>query len=228
MRYRERRIRRRTERIYRSNIWTIFMGSLFVIFGILILFDNLEMISFRMVWRIYWPLLLILIGLIIVLRRYSYSHYVSEETEAEPGQSGQDEPIKTDENESVQEKRSEGEFSQSNVFGNIRYSSASKEYPGGNISNIFGDIFVDLSDIDFSGGTKNLSISGVFGSLKVKLPKNIGIRFSGSTIAGTVKFIDEKKDGLLINLNSQSADYNSLDKKLNIQASLIFGDMSLE
>jgi predicted membrane protein len=215
----------------RRGIWTIFTGSLFVILGILILFDNLNMISFKLVWKTFWPIVLILIGLILVLKRYSFPHHTFirqdspstdfNESSDEQGKN-EDEPFKSE-----KEYRTEGEYNQSNIFGNIKYSTSSKEYPGGNISNIFGDISIDLSDIDFPEGSRDLIVSGVFGSLRVKLPKNISARFSGSTIAGTVKFFDEKKDGLLINLNSQTTDYDSSSKRLNIRASLIFGDMKI-
>jgi predicted membrane protein len=231
MRYSE---RRRLNRTFNRGIWTIFMGSLFVILGILILFDNLDMISFKLVWKTYWPVLLILIGVLVILKRYTIPNFTFESkvnASAEFSDKSEDVEDQTSENvkpESEGEyKRSESEHSQSNVFGNVRYSSASKDYPGGNISNIFGDIFIDLSNIDFSEGTRHVTVSGVFGSLRIKLPPNIGAKFSGSTIAGTVKFLDEKKDGVLINLNSQTTDYDSSNKKLYIRASLIFGDMKV-
>jgi lia operon protein LiaF len=207
--------------LYKRGFWTLFTGSLFVILGILVLLDNLDMISFKMVWKIYWPLILILIGILIVLKRYTLPQNVFKAEFTT-------ETVFSDESQPEDSRKSETEYNQSNVFGNIKYSTSSKEYPGGNINNIFGDILVDLSEIDFPEGSRDLAVSGVFGSLRIKLPPNIAVKFSGSTIAGTVKFLEEKKDGLLINLNSQTADYDSASKKLNVRASLIFGDMKIK
>jgi predicted membrane protein len=73
-----------------------------------------------------------------------------------------------------------------------------------------------------------LNISGIFGSIKIKLPPGIPARFYGSSIIGTLKFLEEKRDGLLISLSSSTADYDSAEKKLDIKTSLIFGDITVQ
>ena len=114
---------------------------------------------------------------------------------------------------------------QSHYFGNINYSSTDKDFQGLNISNIFGDIYIDVSQVEFESGERIVNINGIFGSIKIKLPHNIPSKFIGSAIIGSVKFMDKDKDGLLANLNSQTSDFDSSEKKIIIRTSIIFGDI---
>jgi predicted membrane protein len=117
---------------------------------------------------------------------------------------------------------------QSNFFGELNHTTQDKNFNGLNASNVFGDINIDISDIDFDSGEQIANISGIFGSIKIKIPKNIPVKFIGSNIAGSVKFMDQTKDGVLASLRSQTHDYNSSSKKVLIRASIIFGDIVAE
>jgi predicted membrane protein len=205
---------------YKNRFWSYLIGGLFVIFGSLVLLHNLDIIHLRNIWSIFWPTILILIGIIIVLKRSPFVYYHTD---------FQKEKIDTEKKEgTADDKRDrDDKFNQSNVFGDVKFAGTYHDFPGSNISNIFGDIMIDLSDIDFPEGERNVSINGIFGSISIILPKDIASKFSGSTIAGSIKFIDEKKDGLLINLDSKTDNYEIATKKLKIRASLIFGDINV-
>jgi predicted membrane protein len=223
---------------YKKSLWTYLLGTVFVFFGISILLDNMEIIYFREIWRIYWPVLIILIGVIMIIRRSEGKDTSEERKETEKTEikidTGEKAEDKTEEKTEGKEEpvfsgnSSSGEFNQSNIFGNIHFSSRTKDYPGGSISNVFGDMQIDLQEIDFQSGTKTLNISGVFGSIHILLPKGIPVKFSGSTIAGSVKFLEVKRDGLMANLHSATPDYESSRKRLRINTSLVFGDIEAE
>jgi predicted membrane protein len=117
---------------------------------------------------------------------------------------------------------------QSNFFGELNYKTQDKNFNGLNVSNVFGDINIDISDIDFDSGEQTVNISGVFGSIRIKIPPNIPVKFIGSNIAGSVKFKDQTRDGVLASLRSQAHDYNSSSKKVLIRASVIFGEIVAE
>jgi lia operon protein LiaF len=117
---------------------------------------------------------------------------------------------------------------QSNFFGELNYKTQDKNFNGLNASNVFGDINIDISDIDFDSGEQIVNMSGIFGSIKIKVPKNIPVKFIGSNIAGSVKFMDQNRDGVLVSLRSQTQDYNSSSKKILIRASIKFGEITAE
>lgn len=224
-------------RSYKS-AWTIGFGFFFICIGSLILLDNLDILYFRTVWSYFWPLLLIMIGLVLVFRKKTEEEEPEEETVNESGMAAEPQAKgalhDSDDQDSFASSNEKNRATvvndnqQSHYFGNINYSNDDKDFEGMNISNIFGDIFIDISKVDFSAGEKIVNISGIFGSIKVILPKNIPAKFIGSAVVGSVKFLDKDKDGLLASLNSETLDYDDASKKLLIRASIIFGDILAE
>jgi predicted membrane protein len=215
-----------------KSAWTIGFGLFFVSIGTLILLDNLDILYFRTVWSFFWPFLLILIGLILVFRKKEHVIVETKNESSEEDKSFESDNAAGIESDNNGQKTDESYRStivndnqQSHYFGNINYSSTDKDFQGLNISNIFGDIYIDISQIDFESGQKKIDINGIFGSIKVKLPHDISSKFIGSTIVGSVKFMDKDKDGLLISLNSQTSDFDISEKKILIRTSIIFGDI---
>lgn len=218
-----------------KSIWTIGFGVFFVFIGSLILLDNLNILSFRTVWSFFWPFLLIFVGVILVLSKRGIRHAIESDEQKEVKNDNIDEPEKNTETgreeespESTERTTVINDDQQSHYFGNINYSSSNKDFEGLNISNIFGDIFIDISKVDFEGKEKKVYISGIFGSIKIKLPKDIPAKFIGSAIAGSVKFMDKDKEGLLVSLNSETLDFENSNKRLLIRTSIIFGEISAE
>jgi len=207
-----------------KSLWTIGFGIFFVLIGTLILLDNLEILYFRTVWSYFWPLLLIIIGLIMVIKKRRTEITSEEETNI------QNEENNVEDTYSGRYYRTTviNENQQSHYFGNVNYASQDKDFSGLNLSNIFGDITVDISNIDFASGEKFVNVNGIFGSIKILLPKNIPIKFIGSTLIGSVKFLDKDKDGLLVSLNSETLDFEEANKKIIIRASIVFGDIVSE
>jgi len=207
-----------------KSLWTIGFGIFFVLIGTLILLDNLDILYFRTVWSFFWPLLLIIIGLIMVFKKSRTEIISDEETNTE---------INENTDEETYSNRSQrttviNENQQTHYFGNVNYASHDKNFSGLNLSNIFGDILVDISNIDFDSGEKFINVNGIFGSIKILLPKNIPVKFIGSTLIGSVKFLDKDKDGLLVSLNSETLDFDEAAKKIIIRASIVFGDIVSE
>jgi predicted membrane protein len=231
----------------RKNLWTYLLGTVFVFFGISILLDNLGIICFKEIWKIYWPVLIILVGIIMIIRRsegkdtgeekketfeadikIDFGEKKAPKADEDPEKTSNETGASSEEEPAFSGSSASGEFNQSNVFGNIHFSSQAKDYPGGSISNVFGDMKIDLREIDFQKGTKSLNVSGVFGSIHILLPQGIPVKFTGSTVAGSVKFLSEKRDGLMANLNSSTPEYDTAGKRLKISASLVFGDIEAE
>ena len=219
-----------------KSTWTIGLGLFFLTIGILILLDNLNIVYFHTVWSFTWPLLLIVFGLILVFRNRTYTVPREKEIKIEENGTTHENVTYSTYNEYGEETKNSSrrakyiteDNNQSNLFGELNYTTQDKNFKGLNVSNIFGDINIDISDIDFESGEQIVNISGIFGSIKIKLPTNVPVKFIGSNIAGSVKFMDQTRDGVLSSLNSQTDDYNLSSKRILIRASIIFGDIVAE
>lgn len=216
-----------------KSTWTIVLGLFFLSIGIMVLLHNLNIVYFRTVWSFTWPLLLILFGLILIFRNRTHVVPTAKEIKIEEDDSKQENVTYSTHNEHEEEatksyhstKYVTEDNHQSNFFGELNYKTQDKNFKGLNVSNIFGDINIDISDIDFDSGEQMVNVSGIFGSINIKIPTNIPIKFIGSNITGSVKFMDQIREGVLSSLNSQTENYSSASKRILIRASIIFGEI---
>ena len=123
----------------------IFWGLIIIIIGVLLLLNNIDAFDLGDFIADFWPVLLILLGLRLILRT---KH--DEETSSHVVK---DRDIVAESNEAYY----------SNVFGDFDVAIISKDFQSGKINNVFGDAEVDLTNLDITSGEKKLNISGVFG-----------------------------------------------------------------
>jgi len=182
-------------------------GIILVIIGLLLLLDNLDIVEFKDMIRDYWPLILILWGATILLRR---------------GQSipSLDSPKALDQTESEI-------IHQSEIFGNISLTITSQNFKGGSISTVFGDSYIDLSKATFADGEHELRVHGVFGDSIITLPKDAAVSVSGSSVFGDMTVLGQRKSGLSSNINIKTEHYDTVSKRLKITVSKVFGDLKI-
>ena len=65
------------------------------------------------------------------------------------------------------------------VAGEIDHYSQSKAFRGGNLSNVFGEISIDLSSAELADGVQSLALNTVFGNVKVGAARRHGVRAGG-------------------------------------------------
>ena len=162
--------------------------------------------------RTFWPVILIIIGVKIILDK--------KKNEAEDDFSDFSE--KTGENH-----KSSTTLSESNVFGDIKIISDSKNFTGGSINNVFGDVRVDLSKIVLDANPAKLYVSGVFGDIKIILPENINFRVKASAVAGDLNIFGNKREGVFPSLEHAGENYESGTTKLLINTSVVFGSVKI-
>ena len=197
----------------------LFWGIILVSFGTLFLLDNLGVADFGDVMHDFWPLILIIWGASILLRKKEIVPPASPTQTIPPfsppppptsGSSG------TYENELLH---------QSNVFGNIHVSVSSINFKGGSVSTVFGDCTIDLSKAEFAAGEHILRIHGVFGDSTVIIPKEAAVMVEASTTFGDIAGLGQARQGFSPSLMASTPNYATAEKRLKITVNRVFGDV---
>lgn len=190
----------------------LFWGLILVIFGVLILLNNLGIADFEDVIRDYWPVLLILWGMLILTRKRRERHPPAA---AEP-------VVQPD----VGSQSVEGELiHDSNVFGDVWLNITSRNFKGGSVSTIFGDCSVNLSQAAFAEGEHILRIHSVFGDSSIILPKDAAVSISASSTFGSLTVYDQHKSGFSSDIQSTPPSYESSSRRLKLAITKVFGDV---
>jgi predicted membrane protein len=131
-----------------------------------------------MLKRYLWPIALIVLGLFFMVRprkRHQYiRQYVNENVEPE---------IEKSVNESTS---AEDYIDSTSIFGGVKKNVISKNFRGGDITNIMGGSEIDLSQADFNG-TATIDLTQVFGGCKLIVPSNWTVKTQTAAIFGGVE-----------------------------------------
>ena len=201
----------------------MFWGMILIALGVLFLLDNLEIADFGEAVRTYWPALLILWGVSILLKKPGRSGSARSGS-GESGGGGQESTSTfTDAKENTESEL----FHKSSVFGNIGIDITSGNFKGGSVSTVAGDCDVDLTKAVIADGEHWLRVNGVFGSVRVVLPKDTAVSVSAHTVFGEVEVLQEKQSGFSPHVHHASPGYEGAPKKLKILVNQVFGDVRI-
>jgi predicted membrane protein len=192
-----------------------FWGAILVVMGVLFLLDNFYILDFGNVISTFWPLILIAIGIKILMDRRK--------------KEGPDDMASVSDNVTFSNSKtgSPGSISESNIFGDIILKIESESFSGGSISNVFGDISLDLSSVKLNQEITKIHVSGVFGDVKVTAPQGVPLLIRSNCVAGDISIRGKRKDGLFPNLTYQDDNYAEVEKKIDIQCSIVFGSINV-
>jgi lia operon protein LiaF len=195
---------------------SFFFGVILISTGLLLLFDEMGILDFGEFVSTFWPLILVIIGIRIIL-------FPKERTG------------RTRSNAGVSELHQiEGEFDsatgalkldESQVFGDIRRKIDSEEFTGGRCSIVFGDVDIEASKISLGTGQRTLYVNGVFGDIRLTLPDNIPLLVRANTTAGDIDLKGVRGEGLFVQRSYKTADFESASTRLIVVASVLFGDI---
>lgn len=142
-----------------------------------------------------WPIALIILGLFFILRphpRHRWHDYVNDKVESkidealkgpgEPGNVAED----TAKSEPAASVLSEDFIDSTSIFGGVKKNIISKNFRGGDITNIFGGSEVDLTQADIHG-TVVIDLTQVFGGTKLIVPSNWQVKPHMAAIFGGVE-----------------------------------------
>ena len=139
-----------------------FSGGLFVLVGVLLLLQKLDVIAFS-IWE-YWPVLLVLIGLVLVRRAFGKRTGAGGSTSS-----------------------GEGGDSQVNVFamlGGIERKNSSQEFTGGEITAILGGCELDLRGASIKGDEAIIDVFTFWGGIDIRVPDDWAVSIESMPLMG--------------------------------------------
>src|SRR5437660_6203642 len=187
-----------------------YWGFILILFGFLLLLDNLGAIDFKEFISDYWPLLLILWGVSILARRRPRPAGAAGAGVPSPELSSQID------SELVH---------QSSVFGNIDVKVTSQQFKGGSISTVFGESFIDLSSAKFAEGEHELRVHGVFGESRIILPPDAAAAVSASSVLGELVIFGQRKGGFSSEIQHMTPNYAQVTNRMKISITRVFGSI---
>jgi predicted membrane protein len=109
----------------------------------------------------------------------------------------------------------------STVFGDTRIKAAGREFSRGNIKSVFGDLVIDLSNIESITEPGRLDLDSVFGDIRVRLPEGIEYAIEGHSVFGTTTTPGGTR---MHGRGHRSPDFEGSTNRLRIHLSHVFGD----
>jgi predicted membrane protein len=189
----------------RNIIW----GIALLLFGLLLLLDNLGIADFGDIVGNFWPVILIVIGLLILTRKNRHS--------PPPATPGSMTPPST------------GDLiDESFVFENVYRKISSAAFKGGSISTIFGNSFIDLTGSTPAEGEHIFRHHSVFGDSAILLPPNCPVAVNASTIIGHFRILGQQRGGFGSDFRVTSSSYATSPNRMTIVVTKIFGNLSVE
>jgi predicted membrane protein len=199
------------------NSFSFIFGGALVFFGAIFLLDNLGYLDSDWILNNFWPIVLILGGIALIGKwpRRRDNHYADGHTDAPPS-SG-----------TAFSATSGDHISESEVFGSIHRQLTSKNFAGGLCSVVFGEIKLDLTQVELLPGEQVLRFNSVFGTIRAELPADLEYSAKINLVAGGLNVKGDRRGGLFQNVAVRSGGFATAEKRLTIIASSVFGDIKI-
>jgi predicted membrane protein len=188
---------------FRAGGWVapIIIGSVFL------LIENFPQLSIR---PYLWPIAIIVFGLMIIFK----NKYKSRFAFGEGNDKDNPQPVNSYD-EAGASYSNEDIIESTNIFSGSKKINLSKNFGGGEITNVFGGCELNLTKADFKGRIK-LEITNIFGGTKLIVPADWNIQQEAVVILGG---IDDKRPVSNIEPNP--------DKTLVIEGTVMMGGIDI-
>ena len=134
-----------------------------LVIGVLLLLAARDLISFDLLWKVFFPAVLILIGLSIIFKDM-LSNKVRDE---------------------IAENAKTSDDSYAATFAGQDINLSNQDFGGCNLDAVFGGIKLDLRDADIKDGSL-IKASAIFGGIDILVPDNVSVKIVSSSLFGGV------------------------------------------
>jgi predicted membrane protein len=156
---------------FRGGFWFVLM----LIGGVFLIRNNFPDL---VMYKYLWPGALILLGLFFILKPRHRDWHREHKNET----SGETNTEASNSNTTLKEDT----IDSTSIFGGIKKNILSKNFKGGDITNIMGGSEIDLSQADING-TAVIDLTQVFGGTKLIVPSNWQVKTQMAAIFGGVE-----------------------------------------
>jgi len=197
-------------------------GLIIVTFGLLFLLDNLHVLDFGNFVSDYWPLILVLIGVRMIISRNRAGDAAPEKPEPSAPQTENISSSSTASSTSSSQQY----FSESKFIGDTWLKLATEDFTGGTASSFIGDTHLDFSEVSVKNGEKSVHISGFIGDVKITPPKKVPFMLNVNTTIGDIRIFENTYEGLVQSKLYKSPGYDTAPARIRLQVSKFIGDVT--
>ncbi|HEY4600083.1 MAG TPA: cell wall-active antibiotics response protein LiaF [Cerasibacillus sp.] len=193
---------------------SLFFGSLFILFGSLLLLDRFQVITFHFkdIFKL-WPLLIIYFG--FSLLKGSRPVVVMNWSK---GKSDADDIF---DDEKVDDKGSM--FS----VGNYEYNQPNWKVEPMSLRSLAGDFFFDFSKAFIPEKKIPILIDSLAGDVHVLIPEHVEFRVRAHVVAGEIDVVGQSTDGINRTFTFETPGYGFSEQKLDFQIRLKAGSIRI-
>ncbi|MDA0365186.1 MAG: cell wall-active antibiotics response protein LiaF [Chloroflexi bacterium] len=91
----------------------------------------------------------------------------------------------------------------------------------------FGSMIVDLRDVPLPEGETRVSIGIAFGDVSVRVPSDVAVRVTGTTVFGSSSVLGRQHDGITSDIHEETDGYENAPRRLEIELSNAFGSATV-
>jgi predicted membrane protein len=189
-------------------------GIFFTLLGAVLLLGNLGYLHFR--WTMIWPFILIYWGawmLFRSLRRHIWGRHEMNDWDDRVHEWVNRRPA----HDAQFEESNEGTLRLEALFSTVKRRITAKNFTGGKVEAVFGEVELDLREADIEGDKAVLKADAVFGSGTILVPNTWVVRVLGSPVMG--EYSDR---------TNQRPPEGSGTKQLVIRGGAVFGSIVIK
>ncbi len=112
-------------------------------------------------------------------------------------------------------------------IGDLKINYAGRQIGDSRSSIFMGELSIDLAGSVLRNGLNRLEISFGMGDVDISVPRDFIIRVTARSIAGDLKYDSQKSEGFFPKLEYSDDGYESSERKLHIDVSGLFGELSV-